>query len=231
MVTYSRSTQTRHALIQAAGELAAERGFSGVSIRAVAQGSGENIGSIHYHFGSKENLFKAVLMEATRDIREKIIPEISADFGNDSLRGVLDSARTPQEQAEMVRTLVRSMMRSFFRNDQPSWYSRVVFQVLREKSDLRSFLVRELLTPFLEIGRLIFRHICPGMEEAAYFLHFLVLAAPVFFHADYMNAVTEFLHRERYATEYLEKMEHVLVRQTLCLFGLPCENPQRSDGA
>ncbi|MCJ7600062.1 MAG: TetR/AcrR family transcriptional regulator, partial [Desulfobulbaceae bacterium] len=59
MATYETSLKTREALINAAGELAAEVGFASVSTRAIAVLAKENAGSIHYHFGSKEKLFEA----------------------------------------------------------------------------------------------------------------------------------------------------------------------------
>jgi AcrR family transcriptional regulator len=61
MGEYSKGERTRLALIEATGELAAELGFSNVSTRAVAERSGENIGTIHYHFGGKDGLFVAVV--------------------------------------------------------------------------------------------------------------------------------------------------------------------------
>ena len=59
MATYETSIKTKEALINAAGELAAEKGFASVSTRAIALRADENVGSIHYHFGSKEKLFEA----------------------------------------------------------------------------------------------------------------------------------------------------------------------------
>jgi TetR/AcrR family transcriptional regulator, repressor for neighboring sulfatase len=49
------------AVIDAAGELFARRGFDGVSIRDIAKKAGVNHGLIHRHFGSKENLHRQSL--------------------------------------------------------------------------------------------------------------------------------------------------------------------------
>jgi len=66
MKKYASSEQTKEALINAAGELAAETGFPNVSTRAIAERANENIGSIHYHFGGKEQLFEAVVQEVVK---------------------------------------------------------------------------------------------------------------------------------------------------------------------
>lgn len=213
MATYSSSEQTRNALIRAAGELAAEVGFDNVSTRAIASRAGENAGSIHYHFGGKKNLFKEVLMEATRDMRETTIPNIFAHY-----EPVL---ATLEGQSAVVRALVHSIIRSFFGNDDPLWHCQALFQVLRKESDLRDFIVREVLTPLKMIEKSLFRAIHPDMTSMEADLHFLILTAPVCFHADYMDVILGILEVERYPEEYLRKMEEILVRQTLRYFGLP----------
>lgn len=48
--------QTRHALVLAALRLFGEKGFEGTSTRDIAAEASSNIGSIAYHFGSKEGL-------------------------------------------------------------------------------------------------------------------------------------------------------------------------------
>ena len=53
--------ETREKLLQTAAELFAKRGIDGVSTRDLAKVSGVNLCSINYYFGSKQNLYDAVL--------------------------------------------------------------------------------------------------------------------------------------------------------------------------
>jgi AcrR family transcriptional regulator len=57
MATYETSLKTREALINAAGELAAEVGFASVSTRAIAVLAKENAGSIHYSLRQQGKTF------------------------------------------------------------------------------------------------------------------------------------------------------------------------------
>ena len=75
MATYETSVKTREALISAAGQLAAQLGFASVSIRAIARHANENVGSIHYHFGSKEKLFEAVVRSVLQIWKENSISD------------------------------------------------------------------------------------------------------------------------------------------------------------
>ncbi len=49
-------------IIRAAEELFAKNGFEGASVRDIAQHAGVNVAMISYYFGSKENLFEAIVM-------------------------------------------------------------------------------------------------------------------------------------------------------------------------
>lgn len=53
--------KTREALIEAAGELAAERGWANVAARDVCDLAGVNCASVNYWFGSRDQLYEAVL--------------------------------------------------------------------------------------------------------------------------------------------------------------------------
>lgn len=60
---------TKERLLQTATELFAERGIDGVSTRDLVKSSGVNLCSINYYFGTKQNLYEAVLDSVVEDIK------------------------------------------------------------------------------------------------------------------------------------------------------------------
>ena len=58
--------ETRREILRAAGASFAASGFVGATTRAVAARAGVNVATLHYHFGSKDGLYRAVLAEAAR---------------------------------------------------------------------------------------------------------------------------------------------------------------------
>lgn len=64
MGTTRDSEATRRAIIDAAGRLFAERGFSGVTAREVAADAGVALSAIPYHFGSMDVLYRETLLIA-----------------------------------------------------------------------------------------------------------------------------------------------------------------------
>src|SRR5580765_8036270 len=55
----SAGTKTR--ILDAAEQLFMEHGFEATSLRSLTTAAGVNLAAVHYHFGSKEELFQAVL--------------------------------------------------------------------------------------------------------------------------------------------------------------------------
>ncbi len=56
--------ETKKIIISKARELFAQHGFNGTSVRTIAEQCDVNIAAINYHFGSKENLYWAVVEES-----------------------------------------------------------------------------------------------------------------------------------------------------------------------
>ncbi|MCZ0975134.1 helix-turn-helix domain containing protein [Streptomyces albulus] len=69
---------TRQRLIKAAERLFAAHGVDAVSVRAINAAAGQGPASVHYHFGSKENLVAAVLLGVGAAVRDQIAGNVDA---------------------------------------------------------------------------------------------------------------------------------------------------------
>lgn len=61
-MTSDADTRTR--ILEAAERLFAQRGFAGTTVRELASHAGVNLAMIHYYFGNKEGLYRALIAEA-----------------------------------------------------------------------------------------------------------------------------------------------------------------------
>ncbi len=73
--------ETRREILQAAGEAFAACGFVGATTRVVAARAGVNVATLHYHFGSKEGLYRAVLENASKGA----LPVVPAGPGGETV--------------------------------------------------------------------------------------------------------------------------------------------------
>lgn len=62
---------TREALLDAAEKLFSEHGIQASSLRAITQQAGANLAAVHYHFGSKEGLVRAVFSRRLKPLSEE----------------------------------------------------------------------------------------------------------------------------------------------------------------
>lgn len=213
MTKYATSASTKTLLINASGELAAELGFSNVSTRAIAERSGENIGSIHYHFGSKEALFEEVVKMAIADI-------ITAPSWS-SVNSINQKDASPKVLAQIVQKIVHQQIRTLFNPDKPRWHSQVIYQLLQFEGGLYDLFIHEVLEPDMKAMRKFFRIIKPEIPDDEVLLRSLILQMPIFAHANYMSAILKLLDAPYYSDQYLIMMENILVHQTQMILGLP----------
>ena len=100
----------RQALVQAAFNQIAERGFEGLRTREVAAGVGLNIATLHYYFPTKEALIRGVVAHAMERFRSTLPPHGSpADQLRNHLRAVRKLLRDePEIGAVMGELALRS---------------------------------------------------------------------------------------------------------------------------
>jgi AcrR family transcriptional regulator len=93
--------QTRQALISAGLKLFGENGFAGTSTRQLAAAANANIGSIAYHFGSKEGLRAACA---------GFIVETIKDMANQALDATDPSVADPEAASRQLSAVLERMV-------------------------------------------------------------------------------------------------------------------------
>lgn len=90
-----QGSATRLRLIKTAERLFAAQGVDAVSVRAVNAAAGLGAASVHYHFGSKEDLLAAVLLDIGAPVRDRIRANVDA----------LAASQTPPSADSLVHAL------------------------------------------------------------------------------------------------------------------------------
>ena len=104
--------EARVKIAAAAEELFAARGFDGTAIRDIARKAGVNGAMIHYYFGNKEGLYRAMLEGAATSVRGLLIETTgSSGSSKDRLARFVDAyASYMLSQPNLARILYREML-------------------------------------------------------------------------------------------------------------------------
>jgi AcrR family transcriptional regulator len=81
-------------ILAAAQRVLVEKGFSGLTLRAIAQESGENSAMVQYYFGNKEGLVEAMIDSVFRDDQQDAAAAMSTVTREDRLPRFVDGLRT-----------------------------------------------------------------------------------------------------------------------------------------
>ena len=128
---------TRHRLLDAAGEVFAERGFRRATVREICRKAGANIAAVNYHFRDKKTLYAAVLRESHREAHEKY----PATLG-------LGPDPTPHER---LHAFVRSFLLRLFDPGRPAWHSLLMVREMVEPTAAFGALIEDSTRPRYEL--------------------------------------------------------------------------------
>ena len=117
-------SETRDRILKSAEELFARKGFDATSVRQIIKKARVNLAAIHYHFGSKEGLFLAVLKQRLEGIeaeRLQLLEEAYATAGGRlTIEAVVDAFVRPvfllQQKDPSAGHFLRLLGRRFFEN-------------------------------------------------------------------------------------------------------------------
>lgn len=109
-----RSARTKRALIEAAVELFAERGYGATSLKAIGERASISHGVIPFHFGSKEGLLLAVVEDLFGRFTDAVISPVmdagARDYGSRDLGAVMRSMLEFQTANPQVGRLFQVLM-------------------------------------------------------------------------------------------------------------------------
>lgn len=173
--------QTRRALVAAAGELLAEHGESGVTLRALSARAGANVAAVKYHFGSREALITEVVDAAVR-------PVVDAQVA--ALRAVAPDADARAWVEAWARPLVRVAVGA---SPQDRQVGRIVAHTLAAPLAALDVRIREVATEASDLLIAGLASTLPGVDPSELPLRLALMASALAGLAG--GAYAPFLHR------------------------------------
>lgn len=149
---------TRQRLLDAAGPVFAEHGFRAATIRDICAKAGANIAAVHYHFGDKAGLYRAVLEYAHCAAREAFPAH------------ELLNAAIPAE--DRLRFYVHGFIRQILDQGRPAWHGQLMAREMVEPSEALDHIVETGIRPKWDVlvaicSELLAPHRDPDLIEHA----------------------------------------------------------------
>ena len=190
-------SEPRRRLIEAAGELFVERGFQNTTTHEICQKAQVNGAAINYHFGSKEQLYLAVLEEAFRR-RDDV--------------NVLNPLLSPEDQ---FRSLIRLLCMDIFSEDKPAWHKRLVALEMVGPTEALKVVIEKSIRPiFINIVHCI-QQVNPELGEEESTLAGINTAGILIHYYKNRPVITELYPAIDYSPEIIEKFVNFICEFTL----------------
>ncbi len=160
---------TRDRILEAAGELFADRGFESTTIRDICQAAGANLAAVNYYFRDKERLYVEAVVRAHR--------------------WRLDQAQLPDWDARTSpRKKLTDFITTFFRRvlggPDDTWRTRLVMREIMQPSSACAEIAQSNIRPQFEILQGILRELLPAgvSDEELHLTAFSIVGQCLFYH-------------------------------------------------
>jgi AcrR family transcriptional regulator len=136
-------SSTPERVLRAAYELFAAKGFEGTTTQDICTLAQANIAAVNYHFGGKENLYRAVW-----------------EYGDAQARQRQDEAIPPDcPPEERLRRFIELRVRALLSEDETGWFGQLVHREMANPSPLREELHERFMRPRHQWFRTLVREI------------------------------------------------------------------------
>src|SRR5690348_5410533 len=129
------SDDTKRRLLEAAGEVFAERGFDSATVREICDRAEANIASVNYYFGDKQRLYIDAVREA-QCTRMEQVPLVECD--------------TAAPADERLRTFIHTMLSHMIYEERPAWHRGLMLRELSHPTAACAEIVEDYIRPMAE---------------------------------------------------------------------------------
>lgn len=194
-----RGDKTRARILDVAEQLFAKHGMDGVSMRTLVARSKVNLASVHYHFGSKKELFEEVFARRARVITDKRLK-------------MLAECRAAPDRPPLVNQILEAFLRPVLEDDRQGGgaaYARIRTRLAAEGSawarDLPSRLFDDSSHRFIDA----LAAALPQLSTGELYWRFNIMLGAMFFtianpaRIEFLSKGLVDMSDKNYATEYL----------------------------
>jgi AcrR family transcriptional regulator len=138
---------TRQRILEAAGNIFAEKGFHAATVREICQKAGVNIASISYYFGDKERLYIETVKHAYSSCGSEV---------------PLPAWAPGTPPGTRLRDFISTFLRRVVLNREPSWHPLLIMREIFQPTDACVAFVEDFVRPHFQILQGILADLLPA---------------------------------------------------------------------
>jgi AcrR family transcriptional regulator len=209
---------TRTRLLEAAGEVFAEKGFKAATVRAILERAGvSNIAAINYYFGDKEKLYCEAVQVA---------------FKGPARPGQAPPSWPPgTPPAAKLRDLIRRLAEDMSGDDRPDWHKHLVARELTQPTAGCDAFVRDFARPHFEILCDVLREALPaGTSAEKCHLTAISIIGQVIHHRCGRSIIAQLVGPEEFARYDADRLAEHIADFSLAALGLTESGKRKAEG-
>jgi AcrR family transcriptional regulator len=196
-----KKISTKQLLIETAGELFAENGMKGTSIKMIAERSKQNIAAANYHFGSKKNLF----VETLRFVVDKVCSDIKAS----------EQKINKKNYSAELEKFVKSRCKILLSRSTPSWYGGLMVRALNESPKPVQEIALEFFTPDIEFLEKLAKAAKPKLKTFAAKLWAYSVVSQIIFYISARRMILLANNRKQYSNDFIADVSDHIIKVSL----------------
>jgi TetR/AcrR family transcriptional regulator, regulator of cefoperazone and chloramphenicol sensitivity len=212
----SSSEDPRLRLLEAAGQVFAEKGFDGATVRDICRRAGANIAAVNYYFRDKERLY----IEAVKGA--------SCGSLEDSPLLTWPSGTAPEIK---LRDFIRERAVQMLRPDKPDWHTQLMMREMAHPTSACAEWVRDYVRPHSEqLGDILGELMPPGTPAFSRFLTGFSIMGQCLFYI-HCKPVAQALMGDEYRRITAEAVADHVTAFSLAALGVKTPRPKAARAA
>ncbi|MCS6976342.1 MAG: CerR family C-terminal domain-containing protein [Gemmatales bacterium] len=210
---------TQQRLLQAAGEVFAEKGYHAATVREICARAGvHNIAAINYYFRDKETLYAETLRFAARSpLYENLTTEWPA------------TAKPAEKLRWFIGLLVEKIVLAC--RDRPLWHMQLMMRELTQPSPIGERIAQEFIRPVYETLWAILREaLPPGLSERKLHLISFSIVGQCMYHRLARHVIRIMVGEDEQATYDAETLTDHITEFSCRALGLDWKRPGPKPG-
>ena len=194
------SRDTRQRLLEAAGEVFAERGFRDATTQEICRRADANIAAVHYHFGDKEELYRTVIQYAEGRAAESAPADVAPG--------------APAEKR--LRAHIESFLVRLFDEGHPAWLGKLMAREMSEPTPGLDVIVQEKIRgTYRRVEAIVRELVGPGASSDDVRACVLSVQGQCLFYRHCHPALTRLFPERSFGREEVPELARHIVRFSL----------------